>query len=213
MMSEKLSTFDYLLRVEKELLETYQQHLPNRPVGYRHFYLCGAARRALAQSRAFKSCVEDKNGLVALALLRLQLDTVLRLYALYWVDDPEKFAHDVFDGKQIDRIKDGRGNLMKDRYLIDRILSKNPWVESVYKNTSGLIHFSHRHIRAAIHTKDASKGLFEIFIGPNDPSHEFDDFEEMVAAFFHATAMIKVAADDWFSRVDPNPINTSLNLD
>lgn len=138
-MNKKPLVFDYLIRAENELLETYQKHLPNRPFGYRHVYLCGAARRALAQSRAFKSCVEDKNGLVALAILRLQLDTVLRLYALYWVADPEKFAQEVFNGKQIDRLKDEHGNLMKDRYLIDRLLSKNPWVESVYKNTSGLM--------------------------------------------------------------------------
>lgn len=202
-MSEATSALEKLIRAEKELLDTYQRHLPNRNIGFRHFYLCGAARRALAQSRAFRSCVEDKNGLVALAIVRLQLDTVLRLYALYWVADPEKFAKEVFNGKQIDRIKDGQGNLMKDRYLIDKISSKNPWVEAVYKNTSGLIHFSERHMRAAIRTKDENDDSIEIFIGPNNPKHECEDFEEMIAGFWHCTVMINVVADDWFSRVEP----------
>jgi len=202
---ENHSAFDDIRRVENELLDIYKQHLSGRPVGYRHFYLCGIARRALAQSRAFQNCVQDRNGLVALAILRLQLDTVLRLYALYWVADPESFAQEVFQGKQIDRIKAADGELMKDRYLIDKVMPRNPWVDSVYKNTSGLIHFSDRHMRAAIHTKDADQGAFELFLGPNDPSHEMDDFDEAISAFFHVTAMIKVATEDWFSRVDPKP--------
>lgn len=136
--------------------------------------------------------MSDQNGIVALAILRLQLDTVLRLYALYWVADPEKFAERVFNGEQIDRLKAADGELMKDRYLINRIMSHNPWVDEVYKNTSGLIHFSGRHMHAALRLKDAETGAAEIFIGPTNPSHEMKEFQEMLEAFFHVTAMIVV---------------------
>lgn len=209
---ENHSAFDNLERAEKDLLETYGRHLSGRSVGYRHFYLCGIARRALAQSRAFKSCLEDRNALVALAILRLQLDTMLRAYALYFVDDPESFAHEVFQGKQIDRIKAADGKLMQDRYLIDKVMPRNPWVESVYKNTSGLIHFSDRHIKAAIHNNDLDKGALELFISSNDPSHEMDDFEEAIEAFFHVTLMIQVVAEDWFSRVDPKSNGSAIEI-
>jgi hypothetical protein len=191
-----------LERAERELLDAYERHLPNRAVGYQHFYLFGVARRALAQARAFRSCVSDQNGMVAMAILRLQLDTVLRLYALYWVADPEKFAERVFKGEQIDRLKADDGELMKDRYLINRIMPHNPWVDDVYKNTSGLIHFSDRHMHAALRLKDAETGAAEIFIGPNNPSHEMKEFQEMLEAFFHVTAMIVVASNDWFCRFD-----------
>lgn len=188
-----------LIRAERELLDLYQHHMANRPFGHQDLYLVGIARRTLAQARAFKQCVEDRNWLVGSALLRLQLDTVLRLYALYWVADPEEFAGRVFRGEQIDRLKAADGKLMKDRYLIDQLKGDNPWIESVYKNTSGLIHFSDRHIFSALRVKDDT-GTFESFIGPNDPEHALADFLEVLEAFVHCTVMISVAAGDWFAR-------------
>ncbi|MDO7836084.1 hypothetical protein Q4610_13610 [Sphingobium sp. HBC34] len=191
-----------LQRSETELLDVYQHHMVNRPFGYQDLYLLGIARRALAQAKAFRQCVDDRNGLIASAILRLQLDTVLRLYALFWVADPEAFAGRVFAGEQIDRLKAADGQQMKDRYLIDKIKDRNPWVEAVYKNTSGLIHFSDRHMHAAIRLKDEKSDSAEFFLGPNNPSHTLADFQELLEAFFHCTAMIVVAAGDWFSRFD-----------
>lgn len=191
-----------LTRAERELLDLYQHHMVNRPFGHQDLYLLGIARRTLAQAKAFRQCVEDSNFLVAAALLRLQLDTVLRLYALYWVADPEAFAGRVFAGEQIDRLKAADGQQMKDRYLIDKLKDRNPWVETVYKNTSGLIHFSDRHIHAAIRVKDGEEGEAEFFLGPNNPAHTIADFRELLEAFFHCTAMVGVAAGDWFERFD-----------
>jgi len=187
-------------RAESELLDLYQHHMVSRPFGHQDLYLLGIARRTLAQARAFRQCVEDKNFLVAAALLRLQLDTVLRLYALYWVADPEAFAGRVFAGEQIDRLKAADGQQMKDRYLIDKLKDRNPWVETVYKNTSGLIHFSDRHIHAAIRIKGGDAGEAEFFLAPTNPSHSLTDFQELIEAFFHCTAMVGVAAGDWFER-------------
>jgi hypothetical protein len=90
---------------------------------------------------------------------------------------------------------------MKDRYLIDKIKERNPWVEAVYKNTSGLIHFSDRHIHSAMSLKGEG-GAVEFFLGPIDPRHELADFQELVEAFAHCTGMIVVAAGDWFERFD-----------
>lgn len=190
-----------LVRAETELLDLYQHHMANRPFGHQDLYLLGVARRALAQSQAFKKCVEDRNGLVAAALLRLQLDTVLRLYALYWVADPEEFAGRVFGGEQVDRLKAADGQQMKDRYLIDKLKDRNPWIEAVYKNTSGLIHFSDRHIHAAIRL-EGDDGAAQFFLGPTNPEHTLADFQELLEAFFHCTGMVAVAAGDWFANFD-----------
>jgi hypothetical protein len=188
-----------LVRAETELQDLYQHHMVDRPFGHQDLYLLGIERRTLAQSQAFKKCVEDRNGLVAAALLRLQLDTVLRIYALYWVADPEAFAGRVFAGEQIDRLKAADGKQMKDRYLIDKIKERNPWVEDVYKNTSGLIHFSDRHIHSAI-CLNGDDGPAQFLLGPINPEHTFADFQELLEAFFHCTGMIVVAAGDWFAN-------------
>jgi hypothetical protein len=65
-----------LARAENELLESYAENIKNSAVGYQHFYMFGIARRTLAQSRAFKACIEDRKALVELALTRLQLGFV-----------------------------------------------------------------------------------------------------------------------------------------
>ncbi|WP_141521603.1 hypothetical protein [Novosphingobium sp. PC22D] len=189
-----------LKRSEGELLDTFQHHLANRPFGYQDLYLMGIARRALAQAKAFRSCIEDLNWLVAAALLRLQLDTVLRLYALYWVSDPEEFAGRVFAGEQVNRLKAADGQQMSDRYLIDKVKDRNAWVDAVYKNTSGVIHFSNRHMHAAIRLTNEETGDVEGFIGATDPKQEIEDFAETIEAFFHCTAIIGVATADLFKR-------------
>src|SRR5271166_5275879 len=84
-------------RSERELLTLYEKQIRG-PVGYQHFYLFGIARRALAQSSAFRQMIVSRNSIVASSILRLQLDTVLRLYAIFWVADPEYFAREVFKG-------------------------------------------------------------------------------------------------------------------
>lgn len=190
-----------LVRAEDALLDLYRHHMVNRPFGHQDLYLLGIARRTLANAQAFKRCVEDRNGLVAAALLRLQLDTVLRLYALYWVADPEDFATRVFGGEQVDRLKAADGKQMKDRYLIDRIKQRNPWVEPVYKNTSGLIHFSDRHIHSAIRL-DGDDGAAQFLLAATNAEHTLADFQELLEAFFHCTGMVCVAAGDWFERFD-----------
>ncbi|MEH2474072.1 hypothetical protein V1281_004743 [Nitrobacteraceae bacterium AZCC 2161] len=78
-------------RSEREILDLYVKHC-NGPIGHQHLYLFGIARRAIAQSAAFRQMVSSRNSLVASSIVRLQLDTVLRLYALFWVADPEDFA-------------------------------------------------------------------------------------------------------------------------
>jgi hypothetical protein len=73
-------------------------------------------------------------------------------------------------------------------------------VEDDYKNTSGLIHFSDRHIHAAIRIKGGDTRTFEFFLGSSNPAHILADFHELLEAFFHCTAMINEAAGDWFAR-------------
>jgi len=60
-------------RAETEILDLYMQHCRG-PVGYQHFYLFGIARRALAQSVAFRQMIAQRNSLVGSLLIRMQLD-------------------------------------------------------------------------------------------------------------------------------------------
>jgi hypothetical protein len=187
-------------RSERDILAVCERVMPCY-ITYQHFYLFGIARRALANSRAFKHMIADRNSLVALSIARLQLDTVLRLYALFWVKEPEQFAKAVFEGAPINRLKAADNAQLTDKYLSDRIAKRNDWVPDVYKETSGYIHFSHRHIKAALHMDDPGTGEGRVAIGGCDYGKPLSYYGEVVRAFLHMNMMIPVATEDWFSRI------------
>ncbi len=188
-------------RSERKILDTYQRHCSG-PVVYQHFFLFGIARRALAQSAAFRQMIADRNSLVAAAIVRMQLDTVLRVYALFFVSDPEDFAKQVFSGKPINRLHAADGHLLTDKYLANQLSVRNSWVPTVYAETSGYIHFSHRHMKAAIELIDEKTGEAELCIGPGDTGKSLSYYGEMLRAFLHLNVMIPVAAEDWFDRLN-----------
>jgi hypothetical protein len=184
-------------RAESEILDLYLR-FSRGSICYQHLYLFGIARRALAQSSAFLSMVDQRNSLVASSIIRMQLDTILRLYALFWVADPEEFAKKVFMGEEINKLKASDGERMTDSYLRNRVAKTNDWIPAVYKETSGYIHFSNRHMKAAIRSTD--EGL-QLVIGSQDVEKPLSYYGEMLRAFRHLTMMIPVAAEDWLSRL------------
>lgn len=202
---------EHIEHAEKELLELIRIPMSTPAnVGYQHMYLFGIANRALSQSSSFRMMIEEGNSLVASSILRMQLDTVLRLYALFWVKDAEYFAREVWNGVQIDRLKSSDGNLMKDKYLIGRLLPKNPWISEVYKQTSGFVHFSNRHIHAVVHFKDEEFTNATLAIGKKDFNKPLGYYGELLHAFRHVNMMLPVACEDWFSRINNN--NSSVNF-
>ena len=90
--------------------------------------------------------IRDQNFICAGALLRLQLDTALRIMAGFIVEEPHKFADAVMAGSRINRMKDREGKRMTDRYLVTKMSKNFPGVETVYEQTSNYIHFSNIHI-------------------------------------------------------------------
>jgi hypothetical protein len=167
--------FQWIDRTQDELLTAFENRFKQgKQFGHQHLFLYGIANRTLAQTRAFKMCVADRNGLVATALLRLQLDTALRLYALFWVADANAFSEKVFNGEQIDRLKAADGKQMKDKYLRDKLVIQYPWMETVYTQTSGSIHFSSRHILEASKINDAETGSCTLQLGPNKPNQPIE---------------------------------------
>ena len=181
-----------LIASEKAITQACVAHFTNnKPITYADLFSMGIARRSLAMSSGFRSMVEQRNSFCALPMVRMQLDTVLRLYAGFFVTDHQQFCRKVFQGAQIDRIKSDDGQQMKDRYLLHRLAHRNPWIIDVYKLTSGHIHFSQRHILEAVKKKDA--GGFQMLIGPNDVDRTLDEYREPMRCVHHLNLIIEFA--------------------
>jgi len=200
-----------LLSSERAISEVFFWHFkPDKPLTYADFFGMGIGRRALALSSGFRLMVEHRNSLCALPIVRMQLDTALRLYAGFFVINHQQFCHDVIQGTHIDRMKADDGFFMKDRYLVDRVAKLNPWISNVYKTTSGYIHFSDRHIFEALRKGEGEKA--QMAIGPVDFDREPKHFLEPMRCVHHLNLIIEFALKDWFARMcDPNGVVVSAS--
>ena len=171
-----------------------------------------AAKRSIALSVGFRSMVSDQNLICAGAILRLQLDTALRIFAGFIVDDPHDFAIAVIEGKRINQMKDQNGRLMTDHYLITELARKYPeyqWIKSTYKETSNYIHFSDTHFFSTLDrdTREDQTG-FRIMIGPRDNDIPDDIYEDAITTFHNSTEILVRLIEGWiFTKGNPEKIS------
>jgi hypothetical protein len=114
------------------------------------FFIFGALRRTLAQARGFRDLINARNFPCAAAILRLQLDTAMRVNALSVVDDVDAACKAVLDGEQFNRLKDRDGNKLSDAHLRKKLAEKHPWISPVYERTSDFVHLSGKHFEVSI---------------------------------------------------------------
>ena len=170
-----------------------------------------AARRSLALSVGFRTMVRDQNLICAGAILRLQLDTAIRIFAGFIVDDPHDFAIAVIEGKRINRIKDQNGHPMTDHHLVTELAREYPeyqWIDSTYKETSNYIHFSDTHFFSTLDrgNHEGQPG-FRIAIGARDNDIPDDVYLNAVTTFHKSTEILVRLIEGWiYTKDNPDKI-------
>jgi hypothetical protein len=124
--------------------------------------------RSLQLIFGFTTLIRSENYIAACHLVRPHLDNIIRFSATWLVENPHQFALDIFDGSQIDKIKDRDGNLLKDWYLKNKLNNEFPWVENMYKQTSGFIHLSNKHFYSSLKLKEIKERTIEFKISKKD---------------------------------------------
>lgn len=172
---------------------------------YERYFLLAAIRRTLSLEVAFRQAVESCNGQMAMTLIRLNLDTLARLYALYWADETEGMtaellAREVAHGKNIRDMKlRGSKEKASDRWLIRQIEGLGKWIPDVYTRTSGAIHFSDFHINQLLQQAKPVKMLddsslhAELSLGYGEREASSELYRELKQAFLHIMLMLIVA--------------------
>ena len=163
--------------------------------------LAGAAiNRSLSNVRGFSAMMKIDNYLLAGSIVRLQLDTLLRFYALHLVKKPQDLASDILSGKKIRKMKSKDDNFLTDAYLCEKFAEteKLPWVRIVYERTSGLIHLSRSHIVITLQSQqDDSEQMFRLAIGEKTMFVSYDDQEELIECMIHITQLIITYVLGW----------------
>lgn len=169
----------------------------------------GALNRSKAQISGFRTMLEARNMICAGALLRLQLDTALRFFASFIVDEPHTFALDILAGKQVRDLHSHDGKRMTDAYLVRRLGATHEWVPRVYERTSGYVHLSSNHLMSAIFPNEDAKGKverrFTMKVSDEDKPLPEEIYIEAADAFCAATDILLKYVHGWaFTKANPH---------
>ena len=190
--------FEIITARGKSMYEAYNGAL------YGVDFLAGAAlNRTLANSQAFISLIESRNLVIAGALLRIQLDTAMRFYAVFLVDKPHDFAIKILEGERLDLQKDRDGKKLSDRYLSEKLNEDFPWVKRVYQSTSGYIHLSGTHIHHTMSLADGDLAV-GVKLSPKDRDLPDELYIETIEAFIESIKILLKYIDGWiFTKENP----------
>lgn len=105
-------------------------------------YLALSSEYAVRLTDGFISMLESRNLVCAAQLLRAQVGTCLRTFALFAAKDQDAFLERAFNDGRIDRMRDYTGKKMTDARLQELLEPFDSQIKNVYAETSGWVHFS-----------------------------------------------------------------------
>lgn len=170
----------------------------NANISLADMFVMGALRRTLAQAQGFRDLIAAKNFPCAAGILRMQLDTAMRVNALLLVADRDQFCNEVLSGARLNRLKDATGNKLADVYLLQKLAEDHPWISKVYEQTSDFIHLSGKHFYNSIATVDETTRTAHFAIGGKDPHRPDETYFEIVDAFFEASKIAGILMIAYF---------------
>ena len=187
-LTERLKAIESL---ENELLHKSQLIIPpGAPFSSIDFFLIGAMKRTVSQSRGFRILVESWNFSCATILVRMQIDTAMRINGIPLLANPEIDVKSIFDGEiMFWKLKSKNGKQMTDAYLRKQLSKKYSWVKQLYKETSGFVHLSFRHLWPSLVRINDEDQMAYFFVSDEDPKHNEANYYEVVDAFIKVSKM------------------------
>ena len=154
--------------------------------------------RSLGLIKGFKVLMQNGGYSSAVVLVRMQLDSVLRLYGVISSGDAHHFAERVMHGVPLRDLKDKSGKKMTDRRLVDEFKKLAPWCDALYSHCSGYIHLSSSHIAYFLgRSKPTSEGHQTFAIGDEDEHVSDVGKQRLIEAFSATTRALLKLTNAW----------------
>lgn len=135
-------------------------------------FLIGALNRTVNLSNAYSSLMRQNNFIAAAPLVRINIDTLLRLFASNITDyDRNTFALKVLSGVKIRTMKlAGTKTLLSDSNLYLEIskIKGMEWVEEIYKAGNSFVHLEKSHIFSSMMITNEIAREVSLTIGIHD---------------------------------------------
>ena len=128
----------------------------------------------------------------------------MRFYAAFLVDNPHAYSTSVLKGIAVRDLRDRDNRKLTDANLLHSLSQEYPWVARVYKETSGYIHFSSKHIFNAVSKVDATERMAEIELSDRDIDFPEETYIEAIEAFGQSTKIFMRYLGGWIvSKAHP----------
>lgn len=163
-------------------------------------------KRSMSLISGFCLLIRNKNFTCAAPLVRMQLDNALRFYATYLVSNPDVLVSGFVNGTHISNYTDNvTGKKLSDSYLVGRLGKEFPGIVQVYKDLSGFVHLSEKHLFSALGKKGNSQNKVSISVGSDDAF--ITDFQRVdtINAMIDITNIVLWLLSGWAGHKDSLP--------
>jgi len=172
-------------------------------------WINAATRRSIQMLDGFATMVSSRNMTCAGAMLRIQIDTAIRLFAMTLVEDADAFVQHMLRGGKLNHLRDRSGNKLTDRHLcqeLSRLYPKFSWLPRVYEVTCEFVHMSGRHVinMCKIQTNGRTMST-NIAVQDNDWPEAA--MIEAVDAFGATTDVILGFVHTWYQQKSTYPVD------
>lgn len=148
-------------------------------------FLIGVLNRTVNLNKAFTTLIRQKNFIAAAPLIRISLDSFMKLYAARISEyDLDTFTFKVMAGEHIRNMKLKKSKQkLTDKYLVDELskIEGMNWVKSIYDAGSSYIHFADSGIFSSQTPVNKGNGTISLSIGFHD---DFIKEENKIVSIF-----------------------------
>lgn len=169
------------------------------------WFVLAAIKKTISLSHAFCTLIRAKNTLAAAALVRLQLDTAMRIFGLTLVDDMEAAGSRLMNDESYRKLKSRDNEPLTDAFLHRKLNETYPGLTEAYEDASSYVHLSGMHIKTGMWSQPGTATLFFHLFG-TDEARPDDWFFGLVDSFDQAT---RLTADLITSCIKSRRLNTS----
>lgn len=141
---EEIQAHAHALRTKE--LSLVSELLGNGALYAHLFFFIPSIERSVRLIDGELAVLEQRNLPCAEILLRAQIDTCIRIYAAYIVEDRKKLYETFMQQKPIKDLKDKDKHKLTDNYLKKKLSEHDPSLSEYYDVVSGSIHYSARSL-------------------------------------------------------------------
>lgn len=146
--------------------------------------IIAALNRTVNTNKAFVSLVKDNNFISAIPLIRINLDTLLRLYASNISEfDRNGYALKILSGMEVRKMKHFNSKSKLSDYFLHTEISKvegMEWVSYLYNIGNSFIHLEKSHFLSSMKITSEDERTILMSIGYHDSFISDNDKNELV---------------------------------